>query len=321
MTLRQPLSNHVQNMADKNLFEDLDFFNAYLKMEVIALKHFQGGTPVDYTPPTFKLGIPLSPVKGTPSVKRSPIKMTHMTISSPTCNDEQVCFGDYEDRHTIMDIVANIAMQYSNLDQHKATTNCGRKMRSCMSSMHDKAHRLWIYRETIALMAAADNHLENSIVDVWSIIMNNDQLSRQKGGPKRFYFTIYVYKASFKYHEFYEVMQLETQRTNWLNLNKAYLVSFPILRSEHFFLVVFQFVDKTVNIMDNLTLSEKPSIRYDNYDTPKCCFSKYAIQRGHPRAKEVKDFRTVYTMRHMETYYGDLQACDSGFHKEKVFIF
>ena len=61
-----------------------------------------------------------------------------------------------------------------------------------MSSMHDKAHRLWIDRETIASMAAADNHLENSIVDVWFIIMNNDQLSRQKRAPKRFYFAIYV---------------------------------------------------------------------------------------------------------------------------------
>ena len=58
---------------------------------------------------------------------------------------------------------------------------------------HEKAQKLWIDKETIASMAPADNHLGNSIVDVWSIIMINDELSRQKASPNRFYFTIYVY--------------------------------------------------------------------------------------------------------------------------------
>jgi len=57
----------------------------------------------------------------------------------------------------------------------------------------DKSHRLWIDKETIASMATAESHLENSIVDVWSIIMNKNQLSRQKRSLKRFYFTKYVY--------------------------------------------------------------------------------------------------------------------------------
>ncbi|KAJ8426039.1 hypothetical protein Cgig2_021397 [Carnegiea gigantea] len=169
-------------------------------------------------------------------------------------------------------------------------------------------------------------------------------------------------------------MQLETQRTNRLNLNMADLVSFsifyhmcspilmyiklhsfvlldyrekleasfgvslkiilsqyarisvlfPILRSEHFFLIVFQFADKTMNIIDNLTLPKNPSARYDDCDTLlKRFFSKYLIQRGRPKAKEIKNFRTVYVktdyqdninlhdcgiyaMCHMNTYYGSI---------------
>ena len=67
-------------------------------------------------------------------------------------------------------------------------------------------------------------------------------------------------------------------------------------------------------------------------------FSQYLIERGRPKAEEVKSFRTVYvkteyqdnvnlhdcgiyTMRHMETYYGDLQSWDHGFQKEKVIMF
>ncbi|KAJ8430389.1 hypothetical protein Cgig2_032128 [Carnegiea gigantea] len=220
------------------------------------------------------------------------------------------------------------------------------------SNAPDKAYRLWIDKEAIASMAAVDSHLKNSILDMWSIIMNKKQLSRETMHPSRFFFTTYTtilhaQKASFKYQEFYKVMQLETQRTNWLNFNTIDLmcsliqlfivlhVFFPILRSEHFFLIVFQFADKTVNIIDNLTLPKNPSTRYGNCDSVlKHFFSKYLMQRGRPKAKEVKNFRTIYvktdnqdsinlhdcgiyTMRHMETYYGNLPSWDHGFQEEK----
>ena len=57
----------------------------------------------------------------------------------------------------------------------------------------NKAHRLWIDKEAIASIASADSHLENSILDVWSIIMNKKQLSRQTTCPSRFFFTTYAY--------------------------------------------------------------------------------------------------------------------------------
>ncbi|KAJ8437511.1 hypothetical protein Cgig2_027586 [Carnegiea gigantea] len=126
---------------------------------------------------------------------------------------------------------------------------------------HDKAHRLWIDKEAIASMASVDSHLENSILDVWSIIMNKKQLSRQITRPSRFFFTTYAYiailhaqKPSFKYQEFY----------------------------------------RTVNIIDNLTLPEKPSTRYGDCDTLlKCFFSKYLIQSGRPRAEKEAFLRTL----------------------------
>lgn len=75
---------------DKHLFNDPDFFNAYLKMEVVALKHYQHLTPIDYTLRTFDLGIPLSYEWRIPTAISSPTKRTHVIISSPTYIDEQV---------------------------------------------------------------------------------------------------------------------------------------------------------------------------------------------------------------------------------------
>jgi len=57
----------------------------------------------------------------------------------------------------------------------------------------NKAYRLWIDKEAITSMSAADSHLENNILDVWSIIMNKNQLTRKTMHPNRFFFTTYVY--------------------------------------------------------------------------------------------------------------------------------
>ena len=53
---------------------------------------------------------------------------------------------------------------------------------------HDKAHRLLIDKEVIVSMAAADSHLKNSILDVWSIIMNKKKLLRQTMRMIRYFF-------------------------------------------------------------------------------------------------------------------------------------
>ncbi|KAJ8419909.1 hypothetical protein Cgig2_015081 [Carnegiea gigantea] len=98
-------------------------------------------------------------------------------------------------------------------------------------------------------------------------------------------------------------MQLETQRTNWLNLNTVDLVSFSILchmcSPIHMYIKLYEanpsfslyFIDMMVNIIDNLMLPENPSTRYDNCDSVlKRFLSKYLIQRVRPKAEEVKTF-------------------------------
>ncbi|KAJ8428599.1 hypothetical protein Cgig2_025259 [Carnegiea gigantea] len=57
---------------------------------------------------------PLLFLMGNPNAMNSLIKRTHTTINSPTYNDEQECLD------TTMNTVVDIAMQYSNLVQHKA---------------------------------------------------------------------------------------------------------------------------------------------------------------------------------------------------------
>ncbi|KAJ8441612.1 hypothetical protein Cgig2_023765 [Carnegiea gigantea] len=212
-------------------------------MDVVALKHYQRQTQIDYTPPTFDLSIPLSPERRCEIVISSPNKTAHTISCSATYNDEQVCLGE---------------SAHHKMQQEK----------------HNARQRV----EDEALQKPAGN-VEQPL----------------QSGPhrERRIAILHAQKTSFKYQEFYRVMQLETQRTNWLNLNTADLKRF---------------------------------------------FSQYLIERGRPKAEEVKSFQTVYvkteyqdninlhncgiyTMRHMETYYGDLQSWDHGFQKEKVIMF
>ncbi|KAJ8429733.1 hypothetical protein Cgig2_023122 [Carnegiea gigantea] len=140
----------------------------------------------------------------------------------------------------------------------------------------------------IASAAAGDSHLEHSILDVWSIIMNKKQLSRQT----------------------------------------CLQAFFPILRSKHFFFVVFQFANKTVNIIGNLMLPEKPSTRYGNCDTllklaksllpdAKMLLLKTIYAKTNYQDNIDLYNCGIHTMHHLETYYDDLQSWDHVFQKEK----
>ncbi|KAJ8422605.1 hypothetical protein Cgig2_010966 [Carnegiea gigantea] len=96
------------------------------------------------------------------------------------------------------------------------------------------------------------------------------------------------------------------------DLNTIDIVFFPIVRSEHFFFVVFQFADETVNIIGNLMLPEKPSTRYGNCDTLLTIYAKTNYQDNI----DLYDC-AIHTMHHLETYYDDLQSWDHVFQKEK----
>ncbi|KAJ8437301.1 LOW QUALITY PROTEIN: hypothetical protein Cgig2_006405 [Carnegiea gigantea] len=157
---------------DEHCLNDPEFFYAYLKMEVVVLKHYQHRTPIDYTMLTYDLGIPLSAeqrfllssIKGTPTIS-----------SSPAYNYEQLCLGESKSQHTLIHAIA----KYSKT--HKAMLNNLYKMHLkeregfiiyevfnaiyciyiCINSeelyefnAHDKAHKLWIDKEVITSMAA-----------------------------------------------------------------------------------------------------------------------------------------------------------------------
>ncbi|KAJ8429739.1 hypothetical protein Cgig2_023128 [Carnegiea gigantea] len=69
---------------DEHFFNHHEFFDAYLKMEALVLKHYQHQTPMNYTPLTFDLAIPLSPECRIPTTISFPIKGTHIISNSPT---------------------------------------------------------------------------------------------------------------------------------------------------------------------------------------------------------------------------------------------
>ncbi|KAJ8439035.1 hypothetical protein Cgig2_014455 [Carnegiea gigantea] len=124
--------------------------------------------------------------------------------------------------------------------------------------------------------------------------------------------------------------------TYYYSLQQHYRCSFPILRNKHFFLIVFQFVDKIINIKDNLMLLEKPRPSYGDCDTllkallpnvetlllkvstPMWPFKSIRIYVKTEYQDNVNlHHYGIYTIHHMETYYGDLQSWDHGFQKEK----
>ncbi|KAJ8422606.1 hypothetical protein Cgig2_010967 [Carnegiea gigantea] len=84
--LRKTLNEvEVQGLThDEHFLNDHEVFDAYLKMEAVVLKHHQHRTPMNYTPLTFNLVIPLSPERRIPTKISFPIKGTHIISNSPT---------------------------------------------------------------------------------------------------------------------------------------------------------------------------------------------------------------------------------------------
>ncbi|KAJ8432846.1 hypothetical protein Cgig2_024534 [Carnegiea gigantea] len=177
----------------------------------------------NYTPPTSNLSIPLSPGRRTPATISSLIKGNPTISSSPAYKDEQVCLGESKGQHTSMHQKKHNSREQvvDKVLQKPEVCNAIYRIYICINA-DDKAHKLWIDKEVIASMATIDSHLENSILDVWSIIMNKKQLSSIILGFICLLLDLYTailhaQKTTFKYQEFYKVMQLKTQRTNWLN--------------------------------------------------------------------------------------------------------
>ncbi|KAJ8423354.1 hypothetical protein Cgig2_026114 [Carnegiea gigantea] len=204
-------------------------------------------------------------------------------------------------------------------------------------------------------MAAADSHLENGIFGCVLYYNEQEPINKGNNASKQIFLhciclceshlltytaILHAQKTSFKYQEFYknQLASLEYGRFSKLLpilsyvftnphiivdvlpypiVHYIYSVFLPILRSEHFFLVIFQFAYKTVNIIDNLTLPENPSTRYGNYDTLllQITFTnaETLLLKGNINLHDCE----IYIMRHMETYYGDLQSWDDGFQKER----
>ncbi|KAJ8422110.1 LOW QUALITY PROTEIN: hypothetical protein Cgig2_011153 [Carnegiea gigantea] len=113
-----PMAGLNDPIEDEHFFNDPKFFDAYLKMEAVALKHYQHRTLIDYIPPTFDLGIPFSPEQRTPTAISSSIKGTPTISSSPAYNDKRVCLGESKGQHTSMHAIADIALQYSESAHH-----------------------------------------------------------------------------------------------------------------------------------------------------------------------------------------------------------
>ncbi|KAJ8421577.1 hypothetical protein Cgig2_007793 [Carnegiea gigantea] len=158
ITLHQPLSHHIQNVAMKE--------NLQWQGPIIQSRY-------NYTPLTFDLGIPLSSEQRIPTAISCPVKKTHTIISSPTNNDEHVFIPTYinacNNKHTfaifyhdapqrerrVIELLPFICRS-PYLRGHRDIINdklaydiyctyiCLNSEELYKFNAHDKAHRLWI---------------------------------------------------------------------------------------------------------------------------------------------------------------------------------
>ncbi|GJT28988.1 ulp1 protease family, C-terminal catalytic domain-containing protein [Tanacetum coccineum] len=168
--------------------------------------------------------------------------------------------------------------------------------------------------------------ITKSVIDVWSIIQNNDERLKNKMRSK-YLFCKTGMTISRNFEEFKRKFEEAMTCTNQTNLDKFDLVFFPILqagsKANHFYLIVYNLKTLEVDIIDNKKEESQDIVRRYG-EIPKrltTSFGVYLQSVSHPngiKMSKVKpkimhmDWKTttnyldagVFVMRHMECFYG-----------------
>nr|GMD79464.1 uncharacterized protein LOC109162486 [Ipomoea batatas] len=153
-----------------------------------------------------------------------------------------------------------------------------------------------------------NEEIKVGIIDAWSAILNQKEKARSSSSPCRFFASTFVclYTVVAPYGDdalrskrFLERMDDEIKRTEGLNLQDIELFVFPIVHSEHYYVLNRNVKNKRFEILDNSSAespkNEKMSWRDNNNK----------VDYG------------VFAMRHMETYMGKgTRGWDFGLEKE-----
>nr|GMD81212.1 uncharacterized protein LOC109162486 [Ipomoea batatas] len=158
-----------------------------------------------------------------------------------------------------------------------------------------------------------NEEIKVGIIDAWSAILNQKEKARSSSSPFKFFASTFVclYTVVAPYGDdalrskrFSERMDDEIKRTEGLNLQDIELFVFPIVHSEHYYVLNRNVKNKIFDILDN-----------SSAESPKN--EKYADVPTTLRDNNNKVDYGVFAMRHMETYMGKgTRGWDCGLEKE-----
>ncbi|KAL3622064.1 hypothetical protein CASFOL_034260 [Castilleja foliolosa] len=175
-----------------------------------------------------------------------------------------------------------------------------------------------------------------SVVDIWSVILNKKEHLRSPSSPARFFATLDVHLHTVvSPTEDWSTTECEEGFVE--NLRGAFIVSaamklgevdifiFPIVQAGHFYIICFDVKGLRIDIIDNSTEKEDLPLEAKYGDIPRTLTTylvKYLEKEGQKtKADRVANSLTfrppmewrddknqvdsaIYTMRHMETYFG-----------------
>ncbi|GJU34779.1 ulp1 protease family, C-terminal catalytic domain-containing protein [Tanacetum coccineum] len=176
--------------------------------------------------------------------------------------------------------------------------------------------------------------ITKSVIDVWSIIQNNDERLKNKMRSK-YLFCKTGMAISRNFEDFKRKFEEAMACTNQTTLDKFDLVFFPIIqagsKANHFYLIVYNLKTLEVDIIDNKKEESQDIVRRYG-EIPKrltTSFGVYLQSVGHSngiKMSKVKpkimhmDWKTttnyldagVFVMRHMECFYGRKNRFNAG---------
>ncbi|KAL6581057.1 hypothetical protein OROMI_006980 [Orobanche minor] len=176
------------------------------------------------------------------------------------------------------------------------------------------------------------------VIDVWSIILNEKENLRAKESPYRFFATVYATVTSISepcenWTEmvcrdwFCDNLMFEMRNVEDAQVAHIDLFFFPIHKDNHFYLICIDVKKSHMSLIDNANVNGTAcnAKKYGNIpDKLKTFFAEFLRQKGYLESAEKVDVASVevvslpwvehdnqydcgiYTMRHMETYMGEM---------------
>ncbi|KAJ9547355.1 hypothetical protein OSB04_019898 [Centaurea solstitialis] len=203
-----------------------------------------------------------------------------------------------------------------------------------------------LYRTDMESLARKTD-VRRSVIDAWSSLLNYDERYRNRDSPRRYFFPAnMIEKLSTNnlikdYNTFTRNLSAASKNNmEVVRMKNIDLVFFPMLRSGHYFVVVFNLKNPSVVILDNMVSAQSDDetmLKSYGYatDVLHVLMVKHLTTMEHTHAKAMRDtcqerlhmdWQThhnynssgIFAMRHMETYKGSNKAWRTGFHTAKV---